>query len=114
MGLVNYTKKVMDKITLKLKGMLCAGCASSIETATRNISGVASSNVNFASEEVAIEYDAQKTSPAAIQKVIKDIGYEAVLPEQVNEDADKKARLTATESGSAKKERIEENNWHSS
>ncbi len=97
MGLVNNTKKVMNKITLKLKGMHCASCASSIETATRNISGVASGNVNFASEEVAIEYDAQKTSPATIQKVIKDIGYEAVLPEQVSEDTDKKARLTETQ-----------------
>ncbi|AFY73583.1 copper/silver-translocating P-type ATPase,heavy metal-translocating P-type ATPase, Cd/Co/Hg/Pb/Zn-transporting [Synechococcus sp. PCC 7502] len=87
----------MSKVTLNLKGMHCAGCASSIEAKTQSVVGVASSNVNFATEEVAIEYDAQKTSPAAIQKVIKDIGYEAVLPEQVNEDADKKARITETQ-----------------
>ncbi|AFY75363.1 copper/silver-translocating P-type ATPase [Synechococcus sp. PCC 7502] len=87
----------MSKVTLNLKGMRCAGCTSSIETATRSISGVSSSNVNFATEEVAIEYDPQKTSPAAIQKVIADIGYEAILPDQVNEDADKKTRLQETQ-----------------
>jgi P-type Cu+ transporter len=87
----------MSKVTLNLKGMRCAGCASSIETATRNMFGVINSNVNFASEEVAIAYDEHKTSPAAIQKVIKDIGYEAILPDQLNEDADKKARLTETQ-----------------
>jgi P-type Cu+ transporter len=47
MKLVNYTKKVMDTITLKLKGVHCAGCASSIESKTRSVVGVASSNVNL-------------------------------------------------------------------
>ena len=87
----------MSKVTLNLKGMRCAGCASSIEAKTRSLVGVVSSNVNFASEEVAIKYNPQKTSPAAIQKAIKDIGYEAILPEQIDEDSDRKARLTETQ-----------------
>jgi P-type Cu+ transporter len=70
MGLVNYTKKVMDKITLKLKGMHCAGCATSIESKTLSVVGVASSNVNFAIEEVTVEYDERKTTPEIIQKAI--------------------------------------------
>ncbi len=87
----------MSKVTLNLRGMHCASCASSIETATRSISGVAKSNVNFATEEMAVEFDEKKTSSAAIQKVIKDIGYEAILPDQVNSDQEKHTRLTETQ-----------------
>ncbi|MCA6573351.1 MAG: copper-translocating P-type ATPase [Pseudanabaena sp. M38BS1SP1A06MG] len=84
----------MSKVTLNLRGMHCASCANSIQSATLSISGVASSNVNFATEEAVIEFDDQKTSTSAIQKIIKDIGYEAILPDQVDGDSDKKARLT--------------------
>ncbi len=84
----------MSKVILNLRGMHCASCANSIQSATRSISGVASSNVNFATEEAVIEFDEKKTSASAIQKVIKDIGYEAILPDQVDGDSDKKARLT--------------------
>ncbi|PZV13380.1 MAG: cation-transporting ATPase PacS [Pseudanabaena sp.] len=84
----------MSKVTLNLRGMHCASCANSIQSATRSISGVVSSNVNFATEEVAVEFDEKKTSTSAIQKIIKDIGYEAILPDQVDGDSDKKARLT--------------------
>ena len=84
----------MSKITLSLRGMHCASCASSIQSATRSISGVASSNVNFATEEVVVKFDEKKTSAAAIQKVIKDIGYEAILPDQVDGDREKNVRLS--------------------
>ncbi len=87
----------MSKVTLNLRGMHCASCANSIQSATRSISGVANSNVNFATEEVMVEFDEKKTSPAAIQKVIKDIGYEAILPEQVDGDREKKSHLAETE-----------------
>jgi Cu+-exporting ATPase len=87
----------MSKVTLNLRGMHCASCASSIQSATRSISGVISSNVNFATEEVMVEFDDKKTSVAAIQKVIKDIGYEAILPEQVDGDREQKSRLAETD-----------------
>ena len=87
----------MSKVTLNLRGMHCASCANSIQSATRSISGVASSNVNFATEEAVIEFDDKKTSASAIQKVIKDIGYEAILPDRVDEDYEKKSRLAETQ-----------------
>ena len=84
----------MSKVTFNLRGMHCASCANSIQSATRSISGVVSSNVNFATEEAVVEFDEKKTSTSAIQKIIKDIGYEAILPDQIDGDSDKKARLT--------------------
>ena len=44
-----------------------------------------------------IEFDDKKTSASAIQKVIKDIGYEAILPDRVDEDYEKKSRLAETQ-----------------
>jgi len=91
--------KNMDKITLKLRGMHCASCANSIETTTRAMNGVTKSNVNFATEQVTIDYDKQKTNPDAIQNAIASIGYEAVLPDHSEEgkDAEQKARLTESQ-----------------
>ncbi len=84
---------------MNLRGMHCASCASSIESTTRAINGVAISNVNFATEQVAIEYDKQKTNSGVIQKAIASIGYEAVLPDhsEAGKDAEKKARLTESQ-----------------
>lgn len=87
----------MSKVMLNLRGMHCASCANSIQSATRSVSGVASSNVNFATEEVAVDFDEKKTSAAAIQQVIKNIGYEAILPDQVDGDREKNTRLTETQ-----------------
>jgi Cu+-exporting ATPase len=86
----------MEKMTMKLRGMHCASCASSIESMTRSLAGVTSSNVNFAIEQIVIEYNPQKTSPDVIQKAIANLGYEAFVPDLSanGEDADKKARLT--------------------
>jgi Cu+-exporting ATPase len=89
----------MEKMTMKLRGMHCASCASSIETMTRSLTGVASSNVNFAIEQIAIDYNPQKTSPDAIQKAIANLGYETFLPDLSADaqDVDQKARLTESQ-----------------
>ena len=87
----------MSKVTLNLRGMNCASCASSIETITRSMSGVTSSNVNFAIAQAVIEFDQKKLSVATIQQKIKDIGYEASLPEEIDSDRQKKLHLTETQ-----------------
>ena len=87
----------MSKVTLNLRGMNCASCASSIESITRSMSGVTSSNVNFAIAQAVIEFDQKKLSVATIQQKIKDIGYEASLPEEIDGDRQKKLHLTETQ-----------------
>ncbi|MFZ4727307.1 MAG: heavy metal translocating P-type ATPase, partial [Pseudanabaena sp.] len=89
----------MEKMTIKLRGMHCASCASSIESMTQSLAGVVSSNVNFAIEQIAIEYNPQKTSPDVIQKAIANLGYEAFLPDLSADaqDVDQKARLTESQ-----------------
>jgi len=88
---------MMNKITLNLRGMHCAACASSIESVTGSMAGVKSSNVNFAIAQAVIEFDEKLISAAGIQQKIKDIGYEVLPLEQVNCDRERQLQLAETQ-----------------
>ena len=60
--------------------MSCATCASTIEDAVAKLDGVDSIDVNFATDEAAIEYDPDVVSLPAIYQAIEDAGY---TPEKV-------------------------------
>jgi P-type Cu+ transporter len=88
----------MDTLTLKLRGMSCASCASNIEQAIRDIPGVSECNVNFGMEQATVKYDPRKTNIEQIQHAIDEAGYSAEsLQEQEmitgENDAEKDARL---------------------
>jgi P-type Cu+ transporter len=68
---------MIENTTLKLRGMSCASCASTIETAIRSVPGVTQSNVNFATEQANVTFDASKTDIAAIQTAVDAAGYAA-------------------------------------
>jgi P-type Cu+ transporter len=79
----------MDNITLKLRGMSCASCASSIEQAIKSVPGVIECNVNFGMEQANIKYDSRQTSLATIQEAVDAAGYQALaLPEMAAEEDD--------------------------
>ncbi len=85
----------MDNLTLKLQGMSCASCASSIEQAIKSVPGVIECNVNFGMEQASIQYDSQKTSLETIQATVDAAGYKALpLPEMAadEDDSDRKNR----------------------
>ena len=71
----------MSATTLKLKGMSCASCANSIESAIQQVPGVNSVQVNFAAEQASVEYDKSNTSLEAIQAAVAEAGYEASTKE---------------------------------
>ncbi|MEH2240419.1 heavy metal translocating P-type ATPase [Nostoc sp.] len=86
----------MDTLTLKLRGMSCAGCANNIEKAIRSVSGVIDCNVNFGAEQATIKYDRSLASLEKIQAAIAAAGYssyslqEELLTEE--DDAEKASR----------------------
>jgi Cu+-exporting ATPase len=89
----------MDKATLKLRGMSCASCASSIEEAIRSVPGVSESSVNFGAEQASVTYDPRSTDLQAIQDAVDAAGYSAhPIQEQdlfaEEDDAERGARLT--------------------
>jgi Cu+-exporting ATPase len=62
--------------------MSCTSCASSIEDALQKTDGVITANVNFATEKAVIEYDSDKVSIDKLGDVIRDTGYEPILPKE--------------------------------
>ena len=91
----------MDTLILKLKGMSCASCASSIEKAISSVPGVKECIVNFGAEQASIKYNSQKTDLRHIQDAVDAVGYQAYpLEEQemmIGEDDREKAVRKAEE-----------------
>ncbi|APE95640.1 heavy metal translocating P-type ATPase [Halodesulfurarchaeum formicicum] len=63
---------------LSVRGMTCANCASTVTSALESLDGVASADVNAATEEARVEYDPEGVSLSAIYEAIEDAGYEGV------------------------------------
>jgi len=89
----------MDNLTLTLRGMGCASCASTIEKAIQSVSGVTECQVNFGAEQATVQYNPEQTDLETIQAAVADAGYQAFpLQEmssgQVNEE--KKSRQAET------------------
>jgi len=70
----------MAKATLEITGMTCAGCQSTVERALTQTMGVSEARVNLLQHQAVIDYDAARTSPAALIDQVKSTGYGAALP----------------------------------
>ncbi|XZN90228.1 MAG: heavy metal translocating P-type ATPase [Microcoleus sp.] len=84
----------MDNLTVKLQGMSCASCASSIEQAIKSVPGVMECNVNFGMEQASIQYDSQKTSLATIQEAVDAAGYKAFPLPEISQGEDDTEQIT--------------------
>jgi Cu2+-exporting ATPase len=85
------------KENFPLLNLSCASCAGSSENAIKNIKGVLSASVNFASANLLVEYIPTETNPQEMQKVLRTIGFDMVLEsnnqqEIVEEIAEKKLK----------------------
>ncbi|MCC5668365.1 heavy metal translocating P-type ATPase [Nostoc sp. CHAB 5784] len=88
----------MENTTLKLRGMSCASCASSIEDAINSVPGVNECIVNFGAEQATVKYDPRRTDLEAIQEAVDAAGYSAYPLQEQNlmageDDAEKRHRL---------------------
>ncbi len=71
---------------LPLLGMHCAACANRIERALNRAPGVQSCNVNYATQRASVSYDAAQTNAHALRDVVKNAGYDAIVPAQPASD----------------------------
>jgi len=69
--------KNMTKTILKIQGMYCASCATTIENTLKKEKGVFKVNVNFASEKANLEFNPEEIEIEKIQKIIQKLGYKA-------------------------------------
>lgn len=68
-----------------ISGMTCAACAKAAEKAVRKIEGIAEANVNFATENMTIQYDDTKVSVKKIKEAVMKAGYEALEKDENKE-----------------------------
>jgi len=69
----------VKKEILPVQGMTCANCAATIERTVKKLSGIRSASVNFATEELTVEYDTSSLSLADILSSAQSAGYDIPL-----------------------------------
>jgi len=96
--------------TYKIKGMHCASCAGIIEKTFKNVEGVKTAEVNYATETAKVSFDDAKTNPQALSGHIEHLGYSLAVPtaEAMGMSADEHAAHLGI--NQSKKEKLEELN----
>jgi len=67
--------------TIKVEGMHCASCVSSVENALNDLDGVEKASVNLATETAQVTYDPQKVRFSDFVTAIENVGYEVAREE---------------------------------
>ncbi|MFH1210423.1 MAG: heavy metal translocating P-type ATPase, partial [archaeon] len=69
----------IKKTTLRISGMHCASCSTTIERALNKTEGVRSANVNLTTERATVDYDPDKVNINKLIEAVKNKGYSAEL-----------------------------------
>ena len=78
-----------EKLVFRIEGITCTACAKAVERATKKLDGVNSSNVNYATEKLIINFDPKLVNVGLVKKSIDKAGYKAIY-ESKNEVKDNK------------------------
>jgi len=57
---------------LAIEGMTCGGCAAAVKMAAKGIDGVKDATVSYEEGKAEVTYDASKTTPEAIARVVSE------------------------------------------
>ena len=71
----------MEKKTIAVTGMACAGCAANVERRLNQLKGVGSASVNFAARTALVDYDPKVITPKMMKEEIIKAGYDLVIDE---------------------------------
>jgi P-type Cu+ transporter len=71
---------VTERITLPVRGMHCAACVNTVESALTSVPGVTDAVVNLATERATVTFDPARTGPAAFRDAVAKTGYELGEP----------------------------------
>ncbi len=66
---------IEQRITFAVTGMTCANCAMNIERGVKNLDGIYDAAINFASEQINVAFDPQKTDLGEITDRIRSLGF---------------------------------------
>ena len=65
----------MQTEILKVTGMTCSGCTSTVTRALKATPGVDDVNVSLSAGEATVRYDRRLASPNQLKLAVKDAGY---------------------------------------
>lgn len=65
-------------VTIRVEGMHCGSCASSVEKKLKATEGVEEVRVNFEKKEAWVKYDDKKTNVAKLREAINSTGFKAI------------------------------------
>ena len=60
---------------LKVTGMTCGGCISTVTNALKAIAGVGEVDVSLSAGEATVQYDDKLTTPEKLKSAVKGAGY---------------------------------------
>ncbi|KAH7923971.1 heavy metal translocatin [Leucogyrophana mollusca] len=83
-----------DVLTLRIYGMTCSACTSSVETGLREMPGVTDVAVSLATETAKVEFVPGLVGPREMVERIEEMGFDAILSDQ--QDATQKQSLART------------------
>lgn len=94
-GVTGNEERHLAKHRVKIGGMHCSFCASSIAKAAATLPGVADVNVSLAHEEALIHYDPARVQASQIEDAFRSMGYTVRDPNKVRsfeEEEDREVR----------------------
>jgi copper chaperone CopZ len=65
----------MEKIVLRVEGMKCGGCESSVKNLLEALEGVVLAAADHAANQVDIDFDAALVSLDELKQAVSDAGY---------------------------------------
>mmetsp|Transcript_7931 Transcript_7931/g.19982 ORF Transcript_7931/g.19982 Transcript_7931/m.19982 type:complete len:571 (+) Transcript_7931:90-1802(+) len=74
-GMIAESRRYCTEI--KVSGMTCSACSSTVERCLRNQHGVESATVNLVLEKATVVYNADVVTAAALCEEVEDVGFEA-------------------------------------
>ncbi|CAA2976824.1 probable copper-transporting ATPase HMA5 [Olea europaea subsp. europaea] len=78
-----FKEEINEKSTqicrIRIKGMTCTSCSTTVESALQAVRGVQKAQVALATEEAEVQYDPKDLSYNQILEAIEDTGFEAIL-----------------------------------
>jgi copper chaperone len=67
----------MATTEIKIEGMTCEGCVSSVTRTLKGVPGVENVEVSLAGSSAKLTYDAAKSGPADFKRAVERAGYDA-------------------------------------
>ena len=72
---------IMEKRTIPVVGMMCAGCSASVERKLNSLQGVAQATVNLPGRSALVEFDPAVITLQQMQAEIRRAGYDLIIEE---------------------------------